>query len=348
MARTTLIRRLAAGALVLALAGVGGWLLLEQIDQRRLDRPIAGLAEPRTVVIEPGSSLTAAAGALAAEGLLEHPGSWIRQARREGAAARIRAGEYRIAPGTTPRDLLGMLTEGRVQLHSITVPEGWTFRQALDEILAHPAVAVTLAGATDDRIMAALGLAGRHPEGMFFPDTYLFARGTTDLELLRQASDRLQLELDEAWAGRADDLPIGSPYEALILASIVEKETAAPDERPVISGVFVNRLRRGMRLQTDPTVIYGLGDSFDGNLRRADLTRDTPYNTYTRGGLPPTPIALVGREALHAAVRPEDTESLYFVATGRGDGRHLFARTLAEHNDNVARYIATLRGARRP
>jgi len=347
MARSALIRWLAASALALALLGAGGWLLLERIDERHLDTPIAGLSGPRSVVIQPGSSLTAAARTLATAGLLDHPGSWIRQARREDAAGRIRAGEYRVAPGATPRDLLEMLVEGRVQLHSITLPEGWTFRQALDEITAHPAVTVTLADVPGEQVMAALGLAGRNPEGMFFPDTYLFARGTADLELLRQASERLQRELDLAWADRVADLPISSAYEALILASIVEKETGIADERPIIAGVFVNRLRRGMRLQTDPTVIYGLGDSFDGNLRRADLTRDTPYNTYTRSGLPPTPIALVGREALRAAVRPAETEALYFVATGRGDGRHLFARTLAEHNGNVARYIATLRGAGR-
>jgi UPF0755 protein len=182
---------------------------------------------------------------------------------------------------------------------------------------------------------------------MLFPDTYRFPRGTRDIDLLRQSHQRLLQEVEAAWAEREPDTPLESDYEALILASIVEKETGIAEERPVIAGVFVNRLRRGMRLQTDPTVIYGLGDEFDGDLRRRDLQRDTPYNTYTRAGLPPTPIALSGRDALRAAVAPASTDALYFVATGLGDGRHRFARTLAEHNDNVARYIAAVRGAAR-
>ncbi len=190
------------------------------------------------------------------------------------------------------------------------------------------------------------GLRDAHPEGLFFPDTYRFPRGTTDRELLRQAHARLETELAAAWSRRAADLPFDTPYEALILASLVEKETGAADERPLIAGVFVNRLRQGMRLQTDPSVIYGLGDRFDGNLRRRDLENDTDYNTYTRAGLPPTPIALAGRAALDAAVRPAATDSLYFVATGLGDGRHFFAETLAAHNANVSRHIANLRRGR--
>jgi UPF0755 protein len=204
-----------------------------------------------------------------------------------------------------------------------------------------------LRDADEAALRDALGLGERGVEGMLFPDTYRFPRGTSDVDLLRQAHDRLEQELAAAWQSRLDDLPIATAYEALILASIIEKETGAADERPLIAGVFVNRLRLGMKLQTDPTVIYGMGEAFDGNLRRADLARDTPYNTYTRAGLPPTPIALPGRESLRAAVAPADTEALYFVATGRRDGRHLFARTLAEHNDNVARYIAAVRGGAR-
>jgi UPF0755 protein len=191
--------------------------------------------------------------------------------------------------------------------------------------------------------MARLGIQDGRPEGQFFPDTYLFPRGTTDRELLLQAHTRMQRELQAAWNRRAADLPLDSPYEALILASLVEKETGAAEERPLIAGVFINRLRMGMRLQTDPSVIYGLGEKFDGNLRRRDLLNDTPYNSYTRAGLPPTPIALPGRAALEAAVRPAKTKALYFVATGLGDGRHFFATSLVAHNANVSRHLSNLR-----
>ena len=345
MARATLIRFLVGGlCLALLLAG-GGWLWLAQLDRERLDRPVPGLQAARIVIISPGSSLQAVARSLAGEGLLEHPQSFVRQARREELSARIRAGEYRVEPGMTPRQMLDMFVAGRVFLHAVTLPEGWTFRQALEAVRGNPNVAPSAAGADGQSLLEALGLQGRSPEGMLFPDTYLFPRGANDIEILRQARAALDRELQAAWASRQQDLPLDGPYQALILASIIEKETAAPEERRMIAGVFVNRLRLRMRLQTDPTVIYGMGDSFDGNLRRADLTRDTPYNTYTRAGLPPTPIALAGRESLRAAVDPMDTEALYFVATGLGDGRHRFARTLSEHNDNVARYIATIRGA---
>ena len=345
MARRSLTRRLVLGGVAAAALVAGAWLVVGHLDRARLERPIPSSALPAVVVIEPGSSLTAIANDLAGAGLLEHPGSWVRQARREGVAARVHAGEYVVPAGATPRAVLDLLVAGQVRLHSVTLVEGWTYRQALAALQAHPAVVATLTKVTDESVREAVGLGQLHPEGQFFPDTYLFARGTREVDLLRQAHERLSRELALAWDQRRTDLPLASPYEALILASIVEKETGVAGERPLIAGVFANRLRRGMRLQTDPTVIYGLGESFDGNLRKADLQRDTPYNTYTRAGLPPTPIALVGREALEAAVQPADTEALYFVATGRGDGRHYFSRTLAEHNDNVARYLATLRGA---
>jgi UPF0755 protein len=206
--------------------------------------------------------------------------------------------------------LLDQFVAGDVVLHALTVPEGWTFRQALAAIQAHPQVTAELKGADDAAVLDRLGLRERHPEGLIFPDTYRFARGTTDLELLRQAHARLESELARAWSSRAAGLPLETPYEVLILASLVEKETGSPDERALIAGVFVNRLERGMRLQTDPTVIYGLGDGFDGNLRRRDLQNDTAYNTYTRAGLPPTPIALAGRAALTAAAQPADTDAL--------------------------------------
>jgi UPF0755 protein len=279
-------------------------------------------------------------------GLMERRRTWLRYANREGLATRIQAGEYRLLPGTSPAALLGQFVEGDVVLHALTLPEGWTFRQALAAIQSHRQVKVELKGLDDVEILARLGIRDPDPEGLFFPDTYRFPRGTSDRELLRQAHARLESELATAWARRARDLPLDNPYEALILASLVEKETAAADERPLIAGVFVNRLRRGMRLQTDPAVIYGLGEKFDGNLRRADLFTDTPYNTYTRAGLPPTPIALVGREALDAAARPAATDALYFVATGLGDGRHFFAKSLVAHNENVSRHLANLRRGR--
>ena len=347
MARLSLIQRVLAVPLLALLLLPVGQHLLHRYDAAQLELPIAGLETPRSFMVASGASLRGVAAALAREGLLDAPSSWVREARRQQLAGRIRAGEYRIRPGSTPRQLLEMMVEGRVLLHAVTVPEGWTFRQALAAVQAHPAVTVTMHEASRESIGAGVGFAPQDPEGQFFPDTYRFARGATDLEIMRLAYARMQAELAAAWQDRDQDLPLAGPYEALVLASLIEKETGAAEERPLIGGVFVNRLRRGMRLQTDPTVIYGMGEAFDGNLRRADLLRDTPYNTYTRGGLPPTPIALPGRDALRAAVRPARTDALYFVATGLGDGRHRFATSLSQHNDNVARYIAAVRGAAR-
>ena len=345
MARRRLIRFAIPGALVLLIAAAIPWLALEQMDRRRNEAPIAGLEAARVVTVAPGSSLRAVASSLAEQGLLAHPGSWVRLARREKLSAKLQAGEFEVQPGTTPRQLLELIVSGRVLLHSITLPEGWTVQQALEAVRAHEAVVPTAVTQDQDTLRRELGLGERALEGMLFPDTYRFPRGTPDIDLLQQAHRRLVEELDAAWAAREAGVPLSSAYEALILASIVEKETGIAEERPVIAGVFTNRLRRGMRLQTDPTVIYGLGADFDGDLRRRDLQRDTPYNTYTRAGLPPTPIALAGRDALRAAVAPAETDALYFVATGLGDGRHRFARTLAEHNNNVARYVAAARSA---
>ncbi len=324
-------------------AAAAAWFGWRQHEQDWLQQPIAGLQQAVVFEVPAGASLTGVADALRARGILDNPGTWVRYARRTGAATRIQTGEYELLPGTTPAALLDKLVAGDVLLHALTIPEGWTARQALAAIQSHPQVTVELAGLTDRQWMARIGLADQHPEGQFFPDTYRFPRGTSDRELLVQAHGRLQRELEAAWQRRAADLPLATPYEALILASVVEKETAAADERGLIAGVFVNRLRRGMRLQTDPTVIYGLGEKFDGNLRKPDLLADTPYNTYTRFGLPPTPIALVGRAALEAAVRPAKTDVLYFVATGMGDGRHFFAQSYVAHQANVARHLSNLR-----
>jgi len=257
-------------------------------------------------------------------------------ARWNGQAAKLKAGEYWLAPGTTPPQFLDQLVAGRVKVYSLTIVEGWTFRQMLRAIHVHDAIRQTLAGLGGDEIMDRLQRPGEHPEGHFLPETYRFPRGTTDLEVLRWAYAGMDKVLAKAWSGRAEGLPLGSPYQALILASLVEKETALPAERPVIAGVFLRRLAIGMKLQTDPTVIYGLGEAFDGDIRRADLIRDTPYNTYTRDGLPPTPICLPGRASIQAAVNPAAGDSLYFVA--RGDGSHQFSRTLSEHNAAVRRY----------
>jgi UPF0755 protein len=334
-----------AGWLLLAIVSLGalGGVAVYGVFQRWLDAPLAVGETAVAMDIPRGQSLATTAHELEARGILRHP-QWLRAyARATGADARIKAGEYAIAPGTTPRGLLALFESGAVIQHSVTIVEGWTFRELRRALENEPHLDNTLAGQDDAAVMSALGEGGTHPEGLFFPDTYLFGKGTTDLELLRQARQRMRNELDAAWSARADGLPIGSPYEALILASIVEKETALAAERPRIAGVFTARLRIGMRLQTDPTVIYGLGAAYDGNLRRADLERDGPYNTYTRAGLPPTPIALPGAEALRAAVQPQERDELYFVASGLPDGSHEFSRTLAEHDAAVKRYLARYR-----
>ena len=314
---------------------------------RWLDSPMAIGDSPVTVDVPRGQPFAATLGELAARGLLEHP-AWLRAyARVTGADARIKAGEYALPPGITPRGLIALLESGDVVQHSLTLVEGWTFRDVRLALENEPHLVHTLRGKDDATIMKALGEEGQSPEGLFFPDTYLFGKGTTDLEVLRGARTRMRRELESAWQSRAPGLPISTPYEALILASIVEKETALAAERPRIAGVFTTRLRRGMRLQTDPTVIYGIGPGFDGNLRRADLERDGPYNTYTRAGLPPTPIALPGAAALRAAVNPDERGEVYFVATGLPDGSHEFSRTLAEHEAAVRRYLARYRQQRK-
>lgn len=251
-----------------------------------------------------------------------------------GAAGRLKYGEYEIRPGMTVVALIDLLASGKVHQHAVTLVEGRTLAQNLAVLKSHPAL-VHDVGETAT-LMGALGALEEQPEGRFYPDTYFFTRGTTETALLRQAYAKMKTTLADEWEQREPGLPYSQPYEALIMASIVEKETAVPSERPKIAGVFMRRLQSKMRLQTDPTVIYGLGESFDGNIRRSDLERDTPYNTYTRAGLPPTPIAIPGREAIHAVLHPEPGSSLYFVA--KGDGSHAFSDTLSEHQRAVERY----------
>ena len=248
----------------------------------------------------------------------------------------LHSGEYRLAPGMSVRDLLGLWQRGEVVQYSLTLVEGWNFRQVRTALAKHEKLEQTLAGLSDSEVMEKLGHPGVFPEGRFFPDTYRFVRGMTDAELLKKAYERLEDVLAQEWDKRAPDLPYTEPYQALIMASLVEKETGVPHERGQIAGVFVRRMRIGMPLQTDPTVIYGLGERYNGKLNRAHLREPTPYNTYVIAGLPPTPIAMVGREAIHAALHPVAGSSLYFVA--RGDGSHVFSDDLDAHNSAVREY----------
>ncbi len=330
-------RRLLAGLLALLLllgaaAAWLGWQHYQRFLQTPLKLPPAGVV----VEVEPGTTPAALADRLERAGHLDDALLLRLLVRLRPELGDIKAGEYRLEPGLTPPGLLELLVSGRTRMHAITFPEGWTFRQWRQAIDAHPALRHDSRELDDEQIMARIGREGLHPEGRFFPDTYHFPRGFSDLELLRRAADRMDRELAAAWAGREPDLPLKTPYELLILASIVEKETGRPEERSRIAGVFVRRLKKGMKLQTDPTVIYGLGERFDGNLRRRDLREETPYNTYVHTGLPPTPICNPGRDALEAAAHPAPGKALYFVA--RGDGSHQFSETLREHNRAVRKY----------
>ena len=333
-------RRAALGlAIAVMLAVAAGWLGID----RWLDAPNASDSGHVRVEIPVGQPFSVTAQDLARHGVIDHPRLLAACARLRGADARIRAGEYDVPPGTSPRQLLALLESGAVVRRSITIVEGWTFRDLRRALERDRALVQTLAGQDDGAVMRALGEPGIAPEGLFFPDTYMYEKGTIDFAILRKARERMRVELDIAWRSRARGLPLESAYQALVLASIVEKETALPSERARIAGVFTERLRSRMRLQTDPTVIYGLGPAFDGNLRRSDLERDGPYNTYTRAGLPPTPIAMPGAASLAAAVRPDERGETYFVATGLPDGSHEFSRTLADHERAVARYLRRYR-----
>ncbi|MCA3243073.1 MAG: endolytic transglycosylase MltG [Rubrivivax sp.] len=301
-----------------------------------IDRPLP-LATPSVELsIEPGDNPRTVAQAWVGAGVMTSPRLLYEWFRWSGQARRIRAGSYEVTEGTTPRTLLDKLVQGDELRERVRFIEGWTLRQLRAELARAPHLKPTTAALDEAALMAAVGAPGIPAEGRFFPDTYVYSRGVSDLTVLRRAHRMMQQQLQQAWEQRAADVPLKTPDEALILASIVEKETGLDADRGQIAGVFVNRLRIGMPLQTDPTVIYGLGASFDGNLRRRDLETDGPFNTYTRGGLPPTPIALPGLASLRAAVRPERTKALYFVA--KGDGRSAFSENLADHNRAVTRY----------
>lgn len=311
-----------------------GWQLMN--FQQFLETPLQLNDREIEYEVAPGAGLIAVANDLHRRGILERPRYLVWYARWEGKADRVQTGTYRLSADMTPVQLLDKLVAGDVIQYALTIPEGWTFRQLRAAVDADPKLEHRLAGIPDDEVMVRLGYPGLHPEGRFFPDTYYFTNGTTDADFLRRAFSAMDKRLAEEWQDRAPGLPYRSPYEALIMASIIERETAVPAERGQIAGVFVRRLQRGMRLQTDPTVIYGLGPAFDGNLRRRDLLADNPYNTYRHAGLPPTPIALPGIDAIHAALHPASGDSLYFVA--RGDGTHHFSTTIAEHNEAVRKY----------
>jgi UPF0755 protein len=292
--------------------------------------------EEHIFLIEPGTNIKAIAIKLSREKVIEDPWLFILLAKLKGVETKVRAGEYRLSQGQSTSGLLELFTTGNSIQYSFTVIEGWSFRQMMAQLEIDPVIQNTLKNQSNEEIMTALGLNGQHPEGLFYPDTYLFPKGTTDLQFLKRSYRLMQKHLNKAWDNRAENLPLKSAYEALTLASIIEKETGAGHERPLIAAVFIQRLNKNMRLQTDPTVIYGMGESFDGNIRRKDLKADTPYNTYLHKGLTPTPIALPGLDSIEAAVNPVDSKALYFVS--KGDGTHYFSETLREHNNAVIKY----------
>ncbi|WP_144641390.1 endolytic transglycosylase MltG [Bordetella genomosp. 13] len=304
---------------------------------RWANQPVPLAAERVDFVVQPGSTPRAVARTLAQAGIPVWEDGFIWMARLTEQDKLIKAGGYEATQGDSPWLLLQRMARGDMSQRQITFVEGWTFRQMRDALRNNPDVKQTLDGVTDEDLMQRLGATIAHPEGMFFPDTYVFTPGSSDFDILRRAYQAGEQVLQKAWAGRAADLPLATPYEALILASIIEKETGDGADRARISGVFVNRLRRGMLLQTDPSVIYGMGAAYDGRIRKRDLQTDTPWNTYTRPGLPPTPIAASGRAALQAAMHPESHDYFYFVS--RGNGTSEFSRNLNEHNRNVSRYI---------
>ena len=301
-----------------------------------LSQPMALNAETVDLAIEPGTSARGVAQAVADAGVQVDPAWLYWWFRLSGHAREIKAGSYEIPRGTTPRSLLRKLVRGEEALRAVTLVEGWNFRQVREALLKAEQLKPDTQGLSDIAIMEKLGRPAVHPEGRFFPDTYTYAKGSSDLAVLRRAMRAMDKRLEAAWSQRAANIPLRNADEALILASIVEKETGRASDRAMISGVFNNRLRIGMMLQTDPTVIYGMGPQFDGNLRKRDLLTDTPWNTYTRAGLPPTPIAMPGKAALLAAVQPAQTPALYFVA--RGNGTSQFSATLDEHNRAVNTY----------
>ncbi|WP_082132114.1 endolytic transglycosylase MltG [Luteimonas sp. FCS-9] len=325
------------------LVGAGAYLLYDRYAGFA-DTPLSGAGDGRTFTVERGDSFQRVLARLREAGVVEgHELEWRVLARQLGADARIQVGEYPLDATTTPRALLLRMRDGKVIHHRFTIVEGWNMRELRAALARAELLAQRLPELDDARLMAELGFEGVHPEGRFLPETYLYTRGDSDLDVLRRANAALEAALDRAWESRDPGLALEDREQALVLASIIEKETGVPEERPRISGVFNRRLQLGMRLQTDPTVIYGMGTAYDGNIRRRDLQTDTPYNTYTRDGLPPTPIAMAGQAAIEAATHPAPGDALYFVAVGDGSGRHVFSRSYAEHNAAVREYVRRYR-----
>ena len=327
--------RLAFVVFLLLVAGVAMYFYR---DYRHFaEAPLPQLAETITIDVPLGTPASGVVRILDQHGIAAgNPWYWRLLARELHVAGRLHAGEYALAPGLTPARLLQKMAAGDVVQHHFTIVEGWTFRQLRAALAQDDGLQQTLATIDDAEIMRRLQAGGAAPEGWFLPETYSYVKGMSDFDILRRAHEAMTRLLDDSWGEHPADFVLESPYQVLTLASIVEKETARVEERPLIAGVFLHRLRLGMRLQTDPTVIYGLGARYDGNLHRRDLDADTPYNTYTREGLPPTPIALPGKAAVEAVLHPDPTDALYFVA--RGDGTHEFSATLDAHNRAVERY----------
>jgi UPF0755 protein len=324
--------------LVLMLCMAGGAGALVWIGAQSLDEPLK-ITAPVRFKVNPGMRFARVASDLAAEGVMANPRAWVLYARLKGLAPAVKAGEYEVEPGTTPRELLTKMVNGQVLLHSFTIVDGWRTAEMLAALRRNPDIATTLPGNAAG-LMEKMGLPGVDPEGQFLPETYRFVGGTSDVEILRQAHAALVKELDSAWKDRDPGLPLHDATELLTMASIVEKESGLPQELGKIAGLYLHRLRIGMRLQADPTVIYGLGDAYDGDIHSVDLRTDGPFNTYTRAGLPPTPIALASAAVIHATAHPDDTDALYFVASTKGDGSHVFSATLQQHNAAVASYVA--------
>jgi len=328
--------------LLLALLG-GAAAALLAMGARSLDEPLH-LSAVLRFKVPAGASFAHVAGDLAARGVVAQPRAWTLFARWKGLAPLVKAGEYEVQPGTTPRELLMKMVAGQVLLHSFTIVDGWRVVDMLDALRLNPDVLSTLGRtATPLDLMTKLGSPGVAAEGEFLPETYKFTAGTSDIELLRQAHAALARELDAAWTERDQDIPLHTPYELLIMASIVEKESGLPAELGKIAGLYLHRLSIGMRLQADPTIIYGMGGRYEGDIRTVDLRTDGPYNSYTRAGLPPTPIALASAAAIRATAHPEKTDALYFVASPKNDGSHVFSATLEQHNIAVAAYLARKR-----
>ena len=329
--------------LLLLIAGGAGFLAWQHYDSFA-NRPMPGIAAGASVVVEPGDSLPAVLRKLRSAGIDTGESiEWRALARQLRAAGKLQVGEYPLDPKTSPRELLVAMRDGKVIQRRFTIVEGWNIRELRAALARAKPLAQETAQLDDAALMKMLGHPGQHPEGRFLPETYLYTAGDSDLDVLGRAHDAMAKTLASAWERRHKDTVLKTSDEMLTLASIVEKETGVASERPQIAGLFERRLKIGMLLQTDPTVIYGMGSNYNGNIRKSDLQADTPYNTYTRPGLPPTPIAMPGKDALEAVANPAPGEALYFVAVGDGSGRHLFARTLAEHQANVGRYLRNYR-----